>query len=497
MESYKQEKIDRVYHLIQSLSEHEMTRITEYARIFDDKANQFHMQMFRFLREEEDYNHQRLKDAFPGKQVSRIKNYLHKFIYRALAVAGLHPHSDLSFLLSEISIAFRKKSPFQAKVNIESAKAIARERELFHFSLDLIRKERKWLKSFKSEAISKDGMQQIWAEYDEINALIENHDHFIRLKEVYYYPSRNMALKTGKIDLDLLAGLSEEEGMKDENFPKSNRARIERYALWAWYHRGQGDYLSSLGAVAKEVELFLSLEWLRIEEQERYFNVVHRASLIATHLGKKETARKYLSILHEAEDGTFNTALHLWNKSVIASSMFGLHFQDDSIREFSMNYFEKWYDQIKPHLNKQEIIDLLWNYLCDAMELRRYKKGKRIAYDLIGMRAADVREEMQIVGRIMHLVILFEEKDFIGLESYGRNYQLFIKKFRSDQDVSFFIIRFLRYSPRYIDVGKLQANMEKLASIIESKMEEPEAQFLMHFFNFNKWLGEKLKGGIN
>lgn len=160
----ERERPENLFFLIKNLHEHEYRRVIEYARIFNAQESQVHIRMFKYLRNTENFNYDKLKAEFQAHPVKRVKNYLHNFIFKALRVAGLQSNHEVEELIGEIDICLRKHNFVLAKKKINAALFIAKSRELFTQCLQILELERTWIYEHVSDSHQLDLLERNWAD---------------------------------------------------------------------------------------------------------------------------------------------------------------------------------------------------------------------------------------------------------------------------------------------------------------------------------------------
>lgn len=490
----EREKPEELHRLVHSLTVYEYRRVMEYCRMFNKAGNQHHVHMLRFLREMEVWEHQTLLDEFKGKQVSRIKNYAFNVIFEALRIAHVNTDSDIEEILSAIDIALQKSSWFQAEFRIRDAKRIVVKRELFEHHIRLLKLERIWIQETKTGEGKFNLLAKNWEEKEAQVGLQQNLDRYLQLKARYYDPAKYALLEKGQIDADIVASLPKEGLLKEESYAQSKRAKVQFHSLWTIYYYLTGNKEKELETSLTEYELYQGEEndWVISAHTVRYGNLLRRLSLYYCRQKDRKNSREFLDQLRSFEKRQEGTNLQLIADIIITSANFAIQFGDLDIGKEAGSLLAKHETEFERQKKKKQLIFAQYYLLVLFFQFGETKRAKQFIHDLLDNPKENTRIPVLVYARILHLILLFEERDFDGLEYHGRNYSRFFNKQAPQFHFSKPLVRFFMNAGRYIENDQVQIQLKKMKGELEQYRKTKDSINYNSYFNIDGWL-ENLK----
>ena len=239
---------EHLHTLIKSLSGAEKGYFKKYCNTHSRQNDSKYLSLFSAIDKQEVYDEEKLAKRFTtqgkGNAFAVMKHYLHGMLLKSLRAfhAGRSATTRLHEHLIHIELFFRKRLYDLCLKEIEKARQVMEQHELFHFYFELAHWQR-LVNGQKGYSTSVDKeMEQIHnTEIDYANR-VANNSSYAWLSYQLFNRNARLGPVRKAVDLSGFEEIMADPLLTDEDAPQSSQARARFYNLHAKYHEIAGDF---------------------------------------------------------------------------------------------------------------------------------------------------------------------------------------------------------------------------------------------------------------
>ncbi|QQS27622.1 MAG: hypothetical protein IPM47_12080 [Sphingobacteriales bacterium] len=498
-----------LFDLIKTLTVTEKAYFKKYAykQNTDAKDNPY-LRLFDAIDKQEEYDEEKLVKKFSkekfAQKFSAAKNYLHQLILDCLAnydAAGISIRHKLRMQIRHIEALIDRGLMEQALKKVEATRKLLHPDNIinqYSWHIELINLQLEIL-PYKTETF--DERMKLQNEKSEIFAVTGNCQEYYNL----YLKSLHFLNQTGISRLDRHKRLYEEFTetvahplLSDLNLALSFNARLFFCNTWVNYYMGSGDFYKALHYAQLQLDQF-NTPMLKTGNVQKYMVSVKGVLLP---LIKLEDYHRFDKLVEQTEQWYSSNLSNITPESVnvVMDAIYGA--------PFDAFYYQKSYRKAI------SLIPKMREYLANAFAQRN--KGNNLQYRLniaaLYFYEGDLNNaltELELLlddkdfdtlpvihgsARILHLLIHFELKNDLLLESLGRATYRFLFQTEASNNVESLIIRFMRNSAQFADKKELKAGLTKLRQKLEMYAEDEFEQDSFYRIHYLEWVNSKLEG---
>ena len=472
------------------LSPVEKRRFRQYASL--QKGEKGYMKLFDLLLEMKSYDEDHIRKELAGdpllNHLSRYKNYLFNLILKALTAFYKGPDADLSDLIRQVKISVSKRAWPKAFELIGKGRAIAASQERFEEWLNLLKIERRLIMELPAVQNFEKKISACLAELQDVKKKLHNLNDYEDLEDDVFMLRRRKYLVRGEHDRELLTQLADHELMESEEKPLSIRARMiylqNRFYL-SWTKQ---DFEDSLKCAISIVELLESHAFLMIENRAMYFNRLLQISTINLILKRNEESLKYLDKLGTVQDLDSYERVLLFNKQIIGQISYSSKTGDLRPGLEACKLAKRKLPEYQSNLKPEEVLQIWFWVTKIFIQAEELDQAYSAIQSFIAAEQKGVREDFQTFIRILQLVVLFMQKDWIGLESITRSVKRYIKKKDAYYQFETVLVKFFANAAKYEDRGQTDAKLRELRAEIETITTNGHERAGLQYFDAISWI---------
>lgn len=440
------DKTDPLFQLIKMLTPAEKIRIKQFAGLY--KGDQNHIQLYDLLSEMEFYDEAHIRKHFKGKKMlnnlSRVKNYLFQFILKALSAFYTESNADLSDLIRQINILLAKNSFDKGLELISKAKKIAAKRERFHEWLQLLNIERKLTLTLPKIKDFDERLDHLKSEIRKVTERLNNLQEYENLENDLLKKARRKYQIRGEKDKTSINNLARHPLMQNSTQALSSKAKIKFFkniSAMAWMNQ---DIDKTIESCQKIIEICETSPEILPEVYEVFFAELLQLTSLYLIRNNQKMSLLYLNKMEDFSHQFKKERTKYFDQLIIAKLTYALGTADFDIGNKAVEQVRR---ELKDYINylKDESLLFIYFLIVKFFLLQNdLSNAFKWVQKILQMNNTYVRIDLHIFARVMHLIILFEQEDWKGLESHSRNYSRFINQQEQVYKVERSLVNFFR-----------------------------------------------------
>lgn len=487
-------KGDALFELVKLLDPVEIRDVYQYAGPQGKEKN--HMRLFSVLCRMEEYAPALIEKEFSGESVlnhlSRLKNYLYNYIFKALTAYYRQPNSDLEDLIRHVNIALNKGKYRKALEYLQKAKEIARARERFADWLNLLKTERRILLSIANFEGLEKKLDEIRDEIRLVTEMLENLNQYEVLEEDLVKRARLKYLQRGIRDPRIAGALDNDPLMGSPDQAKSVRARLKFFQNHFEIARAQADFKKCIKASGQAIDLIETYPFLAEENKTAYLIELARIGTAYLALGETESCQQYIHKLKTKKaEGAFE-AISLLKATSVLELSYSSQTQDMGPGQDAVSKLEERYDLFFTELRDEDVVLLHWLVVRFYFQSADYFHANGWIHRFINQNIKGIRVDLEITLRVLHLISLFEQSDWEGIDYYSRRHLRFIGAQEQVTRFESSLIRFLKKVPRLLHEERLEQGLTDFKRELKGIFEDPKEQYSLNYFDIMQWLDQRI-----
>ncbi|OWY20968.1 hypothetical protein C7N43_00565 [Sphingobacteriales bacterium UPWRP_1] len=496
-----------LFDLVKTLTVNEKAYFKKYAyKQQSDARENPYLRLFDAIDKQETYDEEKLVKKFAkekfAQKFSAAKNYLYNLILDCLAMYDTNSEKlrhKLRQQIKQIEALIDRGLMEQAMKKVEATRKLLHPDNVinqYSWHIELINLQLE-IMPYKTE--THDERMKLQYEKSHLLSVIANSQEYYNL----YLHSLHLLNQTGYTQLEKHGKQAEtfqdiisHPLLADINLALSFNARLFYCNTWFNYYLWNADYHKALHFAQLQVAQF-STEALQLSNVQKLM-VSYKGVLMA--LTKLEDYDQFDETVREIENWNLRFADKVTPEAVntLMDAVYG-------------SPFDAYYNQ-KRYAKAFNLIPNMRQYLENRFAQRF--KGNNIHYTLLiaalNFYAGNLNQaltELEVVlndkdletvpithctARILHLLIHFELKNDLLLESLGRATYRFLYQYESNYQVESLIIRFMRNASQIANAKEMTEALKKLREKLEPFLSdefEREAFARLHYLD---WIDSKL-----
>ena len=489
---------NKLFNLVNSLSGSEKRYFKLFVNKNQTSKNNKYILLFDAIDAQEIYDDEALRKIVYGnkpiqsRKFSELKNYLYELILKSLQ--GYDEKTSVEYklkgMLLSIKVLFKRSHFEDCKEMMQKAKKMAIRFEFFEQMLEILGWEKKIAYTqidvnFLDKEL--DRIQEDEKEcLDQLAALSIYQNIFFKV----LISGKQNALLRSDDKIKYLKTLLSHPLMKDAKKATSHRSQILYHRIKSIYHYSLSDYEGFYQSGKKILEVMESKPHLLQEDVSEYISALSNFTNSCNFLNRNNEVEKCLSKFLKIKALTIDDELKIHRQYY--QNKFNICLRKGDIKEVV--------EELEKHLKELERFDkelfergsFYFTYFYIYFSNEDHEKALENLNEWLNLPRSVEREDLQSLARILNLMIHYEMKNTILLESLLRSTQRFLNK----RD------RMFKFEKEMLNViqASMKAHTEKESreAFIQLKIEMenlskiPSENAMFEYFNFPAWIESKI-----
>ena len=489
-------QLKTLHHFIHSLEPVEIRAIRHFSA--RKSSSKQHVELFDILLKMKRFDEVKLRAKIktPGllKNLPKVANYLYHFIFRALAAFGNEPNADLNELMQQVKIAIKKRLYEKGLELIRKAIVLARVRERFAEWLELLKMKRSIYLQLAHTPFLDLELTKIRLETDDASYKLNNLLEYERIEDKVVKIGRLKYLQRGYKDAGLIDHLERHPLLENDSAPASNRAMIKYLSYKFIIEKATPNidgFVKCIALCKQILEIFDENEYLKIDWREEYFKQISTVCLFTTAIGEFDESFAYLQLLESFRESP-GDKLILMDKLMMARISYAKAAGVPQLGIETSNHMRERYEEIFPITRPDISLLLHWRVISFWQSQNNSELAIWWIHKVLDSNS-NVRIDIQIWTRIIHLVLLFDLEDWESLMSYSVRHRRFLNKQSEVYECEQVIIRHFARTSSYYSSKKAARNLNELRNeLLEIFNSNKAEKYALNYFNILEWIEQKL-----
>ena len=483
-----------VFDLIKALSQNEKTYFKKQAKLHVLGDGNLYVLLFDEIVKQTIYNEEQLlKKLNCGKRMFAVtKNYLYSQILYSLANYKSSLNAQVRYLLSNVEILFDKSLIPQCIKQIEKAKKICRQFELFEEMLEVLR----WDYRLAVKKFDMTHRMKVLKEENNILKLLNNQKIYRDLANNFSLKYQQYGAERSSKDLVEMKKLLHNSFLKDENKALCLRAKQNFYDCHYLFSQIKGDFKKSYHFSKKMTDMYHENPGMISLNTTSYLTAINNFLVASNGLLRYDEMRQYISKLEA-------TRMNLKSSSDKATAFFYLYnllnyfistgkFNE---AEQDVKRIEKEMVEHETNLNQLQKIILYATISQIYFGQENYKRCLSCLNKIISFGEMKARTDIEGFIRIFQFIVRYEMKsDMYLMNSLFKSTYRFLDKQQRLYKFELVMMEFIRNNM----IKKIRRNnikkeffllKEKLILLSKNKYE----QHAFEYFDYISWLESKIE----
>ncbi len=433
----------RLYNITRKWTADEWRMIVAYSEVFGKGSQK--VRLLQLLRNmEQGYDVESEKKAFKNQNLGSLRYDARHYSYNTVRRLDLVEGNELAVFYGNAEVAIQKENFEDGFEFLTLGKAFAVEIDEYLWFQKFLDQERDLIpKVFGGKERSKRLQELASLSVTNLrNLSIQAEIRRVRAFEVE--PARNAFVETGKVNESVVKAYFDSDFYKSFSSDKDNILQIEKLRVDQLAYYLLGEYQSAVKASENIALIFEARQQLLDRHSIAYSNELMNLVAYYSALGKGDDAKGIVARFEkQKKESRFFNQIYLVN---YLWSIFQIAFDEGNF-DAGLNGLEIW-NSNRQFLISQPIkgnLKTLLLYVAYYQISLNEIAEARAQFNLL-FQDSDTFDRPQLVAEYMalHLIILFEEHDERGLESFGRNYKRKLKRLSYDLEPIIEIITVLQ-----------------------------------------------------
>jgi hypothetical protein len=484
-----------VWYLIHSLTGHEKGAITRLLSQTDDDGN--HRFLYHLLVKMIKYDHISLVNAYAAhtadSNISRALAKLKDYIYKNLTILYQETSGELARLVQEIHIANDKQDYESALKFCDEAKQIGWASESFGKLQEILNLEREVILADKTLDGRERKREANKREWKKLIAIEENYLDYVILEDKFYKYYKRIFNQTGEQDKVILLKLAGLKLMEAEANAISVKAKAKFYKLsiaLAWV---KGENKKSQQHAEAFMKLFNSNHWLKADFKNDYVIEVRKRIAIEFENGKLNEGLKGIEELTKISARSRREAAKIEGNILIAKFHYCVYVEDAQYLEGANKELHKNIDDILFFFEPENAHLLLYVAIDSAWRSRDFSRGYNWINRALSLQGTGVRQDIQLIARIYHLIFLLEEGDFKTISALSQTYLRYLKQIKWKHKLEKLLIGFFRNIEPETTQEQLTVKLQGFRGKLISELKASDTKRFEHHTGILQWLKDQVR----
>lgn len=425
-------KNDDLFKLIKSLEKPEKGYFKKFAQAYNKAADQQYLQLFDAIDAQNEYDEaaiiKKLKKNFPIGQISAAKNYLWELILKSQRAyrANASKFMRLNALMENGEILFEKGLYDQALITWERAKKLALAYDEKAFILDIEAWKRRYFVDLKAELWE----ENVLPSFAATDKLITQYATTFAIQKIYFkstkyiktYPDFRNPEHKKEWEIIMTNPI-----LLPENEPEDFYGRLYFNYIHSNYHHLLSNEEKNLYYINNVIKLWEANPALIEVEPIRYIAAVNN------YLGTLSKFSRYTAFCDFVNNFTppkFNSIgqeaiyyEHWWRWKEIT---FKISRDENGFGDFIASSYPEL-EKYAPYINNVRWMLIRFAIASHYFNIKMFDKALDIINQLIDTKDIELRKDIQAHTRMMYLILHYELKNTLMLESLTRSVKRYLQ----------------------------------------------------------------------
>jgi hypothetical protein len=491
---------NKLFNLVKSLSGPEKRYFKVHIGHQGQKDNKYAM-LFDAIDAQEVFDEAALKKRVYGtksiqsRKYSELKSYLYDLILKSLQ--AYDEKSSVMYrlknMLKSVQVLFRRSLFEDCLYHLAKAKKLAYKYEQFTSVLEILSWE-------KHIAYTRTDIDFLDKELERIDA--EEKETLKRLRTISEYRNiffrllvrmRKDASLRGKALKERLEDIVRSPLLNDYSLADSYQAKVLYYRIFSIYAYATGAQEQFYNYGKELILLMESQPHMLQEDVSEYISVLNNFIRSCGETMRIQEMEQNLEKLYKVRPNSKDDELKIHRQ----------YYQAKLSLITAQGKFDEGLKVLGQHLKERQQFDIslfqshsfYYNYFYITFGAGEYERALEFLNDWLNLPNTVERQDLQVVARILNLLVHFELKNYVLLESLIRSTQRFLKKKGKLQEIERKIINFIKKAAETPSKRELREAYEGLRKEFEDLSQQPATKtFFTKAFDFMAWLESKIEG---
>lgn len=424
-------KNDDLFKLIKSLEKPEKGYFKKFAQTYSKTADQQYLQLFDAMDAQKEYDEdaiiKKFRNTSLSTQISVAKNYLWELILKSQRAyrANTSKFMRLNALMENGEILFEKGLYQQALLTWEKAKKLALDFDEKAFILDIEAWKRRYFVDLRADLWD----QNVLPSFETTDQLLHQYSNTLAIQKIYFKSTKY--IKTNPDFRNPEHKKEWDEIMKNpilapENEPEDFYGKLYFNYVHSNYHHLSNNEEQNLFFISKNIKLWESNPLLIEVEPIRYIAAV--SNYLGT-LSKFSRYQAFIDYVEAFKPPHFNSINqeaiyfeHWWLWKEITFKITG---DDIAFGNFIQ---ETYADLLKyaPYINSVRWMLIRFGIAINYFKTNRFEEALKLTNEIIDAKDIELRKDIQAHTRMMYLILHYELKNNLILESLSRSVKRYL-----------------------------------------------------------------------
>jgi len=464
-------KNDDLFKLIKSLEQPEKGYFKKFAQAHSKSAGQQYLKLFDAIDAQKEYNEaliiKKIKHNSIASQISVAKNYLWELLLKSQRAyrASSSKFMRLNALVENGEILFEKGLYIPALTTWEKAKKLALTFDEKAFVLDIEAWKRRYFVDLRADLWD----ENVLPSFETTAKLIQQYSTTFEIQKIYFkstkYIKTNAYFRNPehKKEWD---GIMENPILAIENEPDDFYGKLYFNYVHANYHNLSNNEEKNLYFIVKNLHLWKANPLLIEVEPIRYIAAVNNYLGMLSKFGRYQIFVDYVNAFKPPNFNSISQKAvyfeHWWLWKEITFKIAG----DD--KAFEVFIKETYSDLLKyaPYINSVRWMLIRFGIAVNYFKLKRFEDALELTNEVIDTKDIELRKDIQAHTRMMYLILHFELKNTLILESISRS----LKRYLIQSENYFETERaFIKHFNKLVNAGN-KAEVDKIKNDLSDEV---------------------------
>ncbi|MBL7825029.1 MAG: hypothetical protein JNJ57_00245 [Saprospiraceae bacterium] len=490
---------DKLFRLIQSLSPSEKRYFRIFIRGKTDRDSKY-LQLFEAIATQETFEEEKFKskiykgEAVQGKKYSELKAYLYDLLLKCLQSFDEPNMIDYKIdqLLQSTAVLFKRGLYSDCRELLQKAKKIAVKHECFAELLEIIR----WEKQLAYTKMDADFLDKNLEHlhFEEQKALEQLNNAIFYRKSFFevYAAVKREALHRNKDRMAQLRNIIDQEPFSSLDYAISHKARVQQLRTLNLYYYSAIEHENFYESGTQLILLIESQPHFLNDNLSDYIAALSNQVLACGLMKKYDEVLLCLKKLKELKPITEDDRIKIHRQYYTNFFALCTYSGDFEAARYEMKNCQAEAAMFDPR--GYETASFYYQYALICFGCNSFQDALHYLNQWHNQPKSVEREDLQSIARIFTLILHFEMKNSVLMESLLRSASRFMKKknriFALEQRLIHFFSELIR-----LPSGKSQLEaFHKMHQQLGELQHDPSTKALLQTFDLDAWLVSKIKG---
>jgi len=489
---------NKLFNLVNSLSGSEK----RYFKLFVNKnqtgKHNKYILLFDSIDAQDVYDDEALRkivysnEPIQSRKFSELKNYLYELILKSLQ--GYDEKTSIEYklkgMLLSIKVLFKRSHFEECKEMMQKAKKLAVRYEAFEHMLEILTWEKKIAYTQIDVNFLDKELDRIQEEEKQYLSQLEDLSVYQNIFFKVLISGKQNALLRSEDKIKYLKEILDHPLMQNVEKAKAHRAKILFHRIKSIYFYSLSDYEEFYQSGKKILEVMESKPHLLQEDVSEYISALSNFTHSCNFLNKNKEVEKCLDKFLKIKSLTVDDELKIHRQ----------YYQNKFNLCLRKGDFEEAEKELDKHLVEVERFDkklfergsFYFTYFYIYFGNEDHEKALENLNEWLNLPRSVEREDLQSLARILNLMIHYEMKNTILLESLLRSTQRFLNKRDRMYKFEKEMLGVIQSSMKVHTEKELREAFIQLKNELENLSKIPSENAMFEYFNFSAWIESKI-----